>query len=71
MQVPPEPQAAAAYSFLAGVLKDHSLLDTADTLLRQVGGEQCCGYGVGSFVWGCLYTLWLCCAVLCNACVML
>ena len=64
MQVPPEPQAAAAYSFLAGVLKDHSLLDTADTLLRQVGGEQCCGYG-------CLYTLWLCCAVLCNACVML
>mmetsp|Transcript_9579 Transcript_9579/g.15917 ORF Transcript_9579/g.15917 Transcript_9579/m.15917 type:complete len:549 (+) Transcript_9579:1371-3017(+) len=35
-QVPPTPQAAAAYSFLASVAKDLSCLDAADTLLRQV-----------------------------------
>lgn len=35
-QVPPTPQAAAAYSFLASVAKDLSCLDAAETLLRQV-----------------------------------
>ena len=34
--MPPVPQAAAAYAFLANVVKDMSHLDTAETLLRQV-----------------------------------